>query len=160
MADQYEDDYDDIEETESQNTGKGLRAQLEKALETNKALQAQLSEFQTKARVAEVTEVLAAKGVNLKIAKFVPSDVTGEEAINAWLTDNADVFGFEVSETPVSTEPNVEPSAVASAKRIQSLGQQSVSPAQADDLTARIANAKSAEELDALLAEANRMFVQ
>ena len=83
------DDYDEQEES----PGKGLRAQLEQALREKKELESQVADLAGKYRQVEVTSILAAKGVNSKIAKFIPSDVTGEEAISKWLEENADVFG-------------------------------------------------------------------
>lgn len=91
-------DYEDGQES----SGKGLRGQLEQALADKKALEAEVAELRGKARQTEVSNVLTAKGVNPKVAKFIPADVEGEEGISKWLEENADLFGA----TPKTTTLN------------------------------------------------------
>lgn len=143
------------EETEEATEGgKGLRAQLEAALAANKAMSEQLSEFKTKSHQLEVKSVLEARGVNPKIAKFIGDDVTD---VDAWLTENQDVFGFTVGQG--TGEPNVSPDVVQQTQRLQNLTQSSVPAGKVEDLQARMANAKNDAELNDLWAEARSFLL-
>ena len=154
-------DYDDTTDTETESPAKGLRAQLEKSLEDKKALEKELSDLRAKVRQSEVTSALAAKGVNPKIAKFIPADVEGEEGISKWLEENADVFGgFEPQEgAPASEEPAVPQEVRDSAQRMQTLSSSSQSPSKIADIEARMKSAQTADELQELWAEAQRFVL-
>lgn len=79
----------DVEENDSgaqEQTGKGLRAQLESALAEQKALKDQLAEFQARERKAEVAKHL--EGYDPRVANFVPADADVAE----WLKENGEVF--------------------------------------------------------------------
>lgn len=156
-------DYDDSDE-QQESPGKGLRAQLEAALNDKKALETQLSELRGKVRQADVSSVLTAKGVNSKVAKFIPADVEGAEAIGKWLEENADVFGFttetqEQGAPQASQEPNVPAEQVQATQRMQNLGQSASSPSKLADIEARMKSAGTAEELQALWSEAQKFIL-
>lgn len=142
---------DEEQETEG---GKGLRAQLEAALAAVKAAEERAKAAESKARAADVKAVLDAKGVNPKIAKFIGADV---DDIEAWLTENADVFGFTVGQG--TGEPNVDPDAVGETKRFQNLSQQVAPAGKLEDIQARMASAKSDAEIDELWKEAQAFIL-
>jgi hypothetical protein len=99
MANQYEDDdFDDVEETQDANGPANLRKALKRAEKEKKELAEQLAAIQSDLRSRSVKEVLAQKGVPDKVAKFVPADVSTPEQIDAWLTENADIFGIKPAE--------------------------------------------------------------
>lgn len=156
-------DYDDASDEQTESPGKGLRAQLEAALAEKKSLESEVSKLRDKARQSEVSQVLSAKGVNSKIAKFIPADVEGEEAIAKWLDDNADVFGVSIQsdegEPTPAPGPNVPPGTVDAANRMQQLGQSAQAPTQLTDLQERMRNANTAEELQELWAEAQKFML-
>lgn len=98
---------DDQQEIEAgDDSGKGLRSQLEaalKRLEKAEAANAQLSKSVSERQLADV---LSAKKVNPKVARFILADgvdPSDSEAVDKWVTDNAEVFGVK-AEAP---EPNV-----------------------------------------------------
>ena len=95
MANQYDedDDFDVTDETQDANGPANLRKALKRAEKEKKELAEQLSAIQSDLRSRSVKEVLAQKGVPDKVAKFIPGDVSTPEQIDAWLTENADVFG-------------------------------------------------------------------
>lgn len=129
---------------------KDLRKQLEAANKRAKEVEAELSGVKSQFRERSVADVLTAKGVNPKVAKFIPADVDGEEAISGWLEENKDVFGFQVSEpqgSPVSDETKAQ---LSQANR---LAESAVSPDKVADIESRINNAGSLEEINAALAE-------
>ena len=90
MANQYDDDEDDLvaEETQQQdqNGPANLRKALKKAEREKKDLAEQLAKIQTDLRERSVKEVLATKGVPDKIAKFIPSDLAPDQ-IDGWLQE-------------------------------------------------------------------------
>ena len=94
---EYEDDDDDI--TTNSNDGNDLVKQLRKANKQKDKelaeLKAQFGDISKVQRERAVKDVLEARGVNSKIAKFIPSDIDPtEESLSKWLDDNGDVFGY------------------------------------------------------------------
>lgn len=153
------DTHDEEFEQEQESPGKGLRAQLEQALNDKKGLEAQLSELKGKVRQAEVGKVLSAKGVNHKIAQFIPSEIEGEEAIAKWLDENADVFGVQPQGDTPADESKVPEEVKESAARMQNLGSASQSPSKLADIEARMKGAQTAEELQELWQEAQKFVL-
>jgi hypothetical protein len=139
------------------DSGKGLRSQLEaalKRLEKAEAANAQLSKSVSERQLADV---LSAKKVNPKVARFILADgvdPSDSEAVDKWVTDNAEVFGVK-AEAP---EPNVSQADQAAFAQMQS--QDFTSPnfqtkaqaviAKAEELIAKGADVK---EIDKLFAE-------
>ena len=149
-------DYEDGQES----SGKGLRVQLEQALADKKALEAEVAELRGKARQTEVSNVLTAKGVNPKVAKFIPTDVEGEEGISKWLEENADLFGATSQDDDTQQQDaGIAPEVKESASRLQNLGSSAQSPSKLDDIEARMASAQTSEELQELWAEAQRFVL-
>ena len=149
-------DYEDGQES----SGKGLRGQLEQALADKKALEAEVAELRGKARQTEVSNVLTAKGVNPKVAKFIPADVEGEEGISKWLEENADLFGATSQDNDTQQQDaGIAPEVKESASRLQNLGSSAQSPSKLADIEARMASAQTSEELQELWAEAQRFVL-
>jgi hypothetical protein len=152
MADQYEDDDFDLDEdqpsqTQDQNGPANLRKALKRAEREKKELADQLASIQTELRGRSVKEVLEQKGVPTKVAKFIPGDVSTPEQIDAWLNENADIFGFQAPDA--SSE---EPSANArETQRINAALQNANTPSRDADTAAKLAGVKTREELDMLV---------
>jgi hypothetical protein len=140
---------------EQEPTGKGLRAQLEKALAEKAELAQKYEEAARKARQSELQTFLAGRELNPKIAQFIPDGVEGEEGISKWLDENGELFGVAPSK-PQEQKPEVDPSVVAAAQKLQGFNQASSAPSGFGDITARIKGANSREELAALVDEARR----
>jgi hypothetical protein len=146
---EYEDDEDDV--TTSDN-GNDLVKQLRKAAKQKDKelaeLRAQFEGISKAQRERSIKDVLESRGVNSKIAKFIPSDVDStEESLSKWLDDNGDVFGF-------STESNqsvVDPAQAAAYKRMNSVTEQGLTPDASDDIMRKLMNANSKEELDEVI---------
>jgi len=87
MANQYdEDDFDEVEDTQDTNGPANLRKALKRAEKEKKELTEQLAAIQSDLRSRSVKDVLASKGVPDKLAKFIPSEVSTPEQVDAWLT--------------------------------------------------------------------------
>ena len=146
----YEDD-DDITQDDSPND---LVKQLRKASkQKDKELAELRSQFEslTKGqRERAIKDALAARGVNSKIASFIPQDIDPtEESVSKWLEDYADVFGIEASQTQAT--PNVNPTDAAAYKRMTNSADSGTSPEHNGDIMQRLMNANSKEELDEVI---------
>jgi len=158
MANQYdEDDFDDVEGTEDQNGPAQLRKALKRAEREKKEMAEQLAQIQADLRSRSVKEVLAQKGVPDKVAKFIPGDVSTPEQVDAWLSENADVFGFSKPSDDSAQSAEVDKNAAAY-QRINAATQNANSPSRNQDLMAKIAGAKSIEDLNALTGNTSQRF--
>ena len=146
----YEDDDDDI--TTGDN-GNDLVKQLRKA---NKQKDKELAELKSQfdglskaQRERAIKDTLEARGVNSKIAKFIPSDIDPtEESLSKWLDDNGDVFGYQTTE---SNQPVVDPKQAADYNRMNNATGQAQTPDSSDDLLRKLMSANSKEELDEVI---------
>ena len=142
-------DYED-DDFDTDSSGNDLVKQLRKQL---KAKEKELSEkdsalnnLSKTQRERAVKDALASRGVNSKIAAFIPQDIDPtEESVSKWLEDYADVFGIEVSQTQT---PNVNPADAAAYKRMTNSADSGTSPEHNGDIMQKLMNANSKEELD------------
>ena len=142
----YEDDDDFTTEDSSNDLVKQLRkASKQKDKELNE-LRSQFESLSKGQRERAIKDALAARGVNSKIAAFIPQDIDPtEESVSKWLEDYADVFGIEVSQTQT---PNVNPADAAAYKRMTNSADSGASPEHNGDIMQKLMNANSKEELD------------
>lgn len=151
MSNQWDDDDDDY----SADAPSDLVKQLRKA---NKQKEKELAELKaqfeglTKAqRERAIKDTLTARGVNAKIAAFIPGDIeASEDAISKWLNDYSDVFGFETA--PQAT-PSIDPKVAKDYSRMTQASSQAVTPDAQEDIHRRLMNANSREELDQIIRE-------
>jgi len=146
----YEDE-DDITTDDSPNdlVKQLRRAAKQKDKELNE-LKAQFEGLNKAQRERAIKDALAARGVNSKIASFIPQDIDPtEESVSKWLEDYADVFGIETSQTQAT--PNVNPNDAAAYKRMTNSADSGVSPEHNGDIMQRLLNANSKEELDEVI---------
>lgn len=147
MADQEYDIYTDNES--DSKLVKDLRAQLKEKAEALKELETQVTTLKAGERKRTLSETLQAKGLNPKIAAFVPNDIEGD-AIDEWLTEYGDVFGVQVGEAPATQKQAIiarDSEQAAELRRIaaaESNGQQV-------DVQSVFANIENAESMDDLL---------
>jgi hypothetical protein len=146
----YEDDDDFTTEDTSNDLVKQLRkASKQKDKELNE-LRAQFESLTKGQRERAIKDALAARGVNGKIAAFIPQDIDPtEESVSKWLEDYADVFGIEAGQTQAT--PNVNPNDAAAYKRMTNSADSGVSPEHNGDIMQRLMNANSKEELDEVI---------
>lgn len=142
---QFEYDDDDEFETQQDEGPAALRKALKKAEKERKALLEELAGLRSETRQRTVKETLEAKGINTKVASLIPSDVTSPEQVAQWLDQYADVFGFNQA-----TTEEVDPDR-STVERVRSATSTAIPTGKEDDLAARVAGAKSREELDTLI---------
>lgn len=153
MSNQWDDDDDD--DYTAPEVNNDLVKQLRKA---NKQKEKELAELKANfenlnkaQRERAIKDVLTSRGINGKIAAFIPSDIdASEDAVSRWLDDYADVFGIE---QPQQATPNVDPNQAKQYQKMTQTVEQGVSPDAGDDIMRRLMNANSKEELDAVIRE-------
>ena len=146
----YEDEDDDSTQDLSQNND--LVKQLRKA---NKQKEKELAELKAQfdgvskaQRERAIKDVLEARGINKKVASFIPSDIDPtEESLSKWLTEYGDVFGI----TAEPTQDIVDPAQAAAYKKMNSAVDNGLTPDSSDDMLKKILNTNSKEELDEVL---------
>ena len=145
----YEDD-DDMDTTVSSNDDlvKQLRKQLKAKDKEMAEFKSQFENLSKAQRERAVKDVLEARGVNGKVAKFIPQDLDPtEESLSKWLEDNADVFGFQVEDK----QPAVDPAQAAAYKKINNAVDQGLTPDSTDDIMRKLLSADSKEALDEII---------
>lgn len=124
-----------------------LRAQLKEQATELKNTKGELTQLKGAQREQTLSEAIAAKGLNPKVAKFVPSDLEAS-ALDEWLAEYSDVFGG-----PAKSEPEpVAPSADELKMAALGIDEEPTITVPAD-LSARIAGAKDLKELQAILGQ-------
>lgn len=145
-----DDDEDDEDYTPTYDNDTDLVKKLRKALKAEqrraKELESNLGELSKSQKERILKDVFTARGVNPKIATFVPNDIEAtEEAISSWIDQHADVFGIQMDAPKVSAED------IASIKKMDSVLTGAETPAPSDDMMNRIAGADSEEEILSIL---------
>lgn len=148
----YEDD-DDTDTTESLSND--LVKQLRKA---NKQKDKEFSELKSQfenlskaQRERAVKDALASRGVNQKIASFIPQDIDPtEESVSKWLEANADVFGLQAES---SQQPNVDPAQATAYKKMSAATESGLTPDRGTDIYQKLMKANTREELDQVIRE-------
>ncbi len=146
----YEDD--DFDTDTSNDLVKQLRKANKQKEKELAELKSQFESLNKAQRERAIKDALASRGVNQKIASFIPQDIDPtEESVSKWLENYADVFGIQVPETP--QKPNVDPAQAAAYQKMTGAVESAQTPAAADDVMRRLLNAQSREELDAVIRE-------
>ena len=147
---EYEDEDDDYTNDSSNDLVKQLRKASKQKDKELQELRAQFDNLSKGQRERAIKDVLASRGVNGKIASFIPQDIDPtEESLSKWLDDYADVFGFESSQTQAT--PNVDPAQAAAYKRMTNTADSGSSPEHNADIMQKLMNANSKEELDEVI---------
>ena len=140
-----DDNLDTFQQFESEtDLVKKLRRDLKIATKRNKELEASYSELSKAQRERIINDALASKGVNQKIAKFIPSDVEASlDAINNWLESNSDVFGIAQgkADSPVNQQD------ISSMNKMADVTSNSSAPNSTTDMERKISEATSEADI-------------
>ena len=147
-------DYEDDDDFDTNDSSNDLVKQLRKASkQKDKELNELRSQFESLSkgqRERSIKDALASRGINPKIASFIPQDIDPtEESVSKWLEDYADVFGIESGQTQAT--PNVNPNDAAAYKRMTNSADSGASPEHNGDIMQKLMNANSREELDEVI---------
>ena len=144
----YEDD--DFDTDTSNDLVKQLRKATKAKDKELAELKAQYESLAKANRERAIKDALASRGVNSKIAAFIPQDIDPtEESVSKWLSDYADVFGVDTGSNQAT--PNVDPAQAAAYQRMTNAVEQGVTPEFQADIHRRLMNANSKEELDEII---------
>jgi hypothetical protein len=140
----YEDD-DDFFEEEDQTSGlQNLRKADRAKSKRIKELETELESLRSFQRQSVVSSVLNERGVNPKVATFIPADIaTDQESIAKWLDEHGEIFGVQ----PQVKQPMVDQENLSMLQQIDAVTSSALSPDDVNDLFSRVNNAQSAEEL-------------
>lgn len=144
------DGYDDDDfESEESNPLRALRKENRSKDKQIKELQEQLSALSKAQRERSLADVLSARGLNDKIAKFIPETVTSEEDVASWLEEFGDVFGATPAQPEVNDEVDPRLETLQKIATTQATGQ--APQGGPDQIAALIASARTPEELNKVL---------
>jgi hypothetical protein len=144
----YEDD--DFDTDTSNDLVKQLRKATKQKDKELAELKAQYESLAKSNRERAIKDALASRGVNSKIASFIPQDIDPtEESVSKWLEDYADVFGYETQSNQAT--PNIDPKQAAAYQRMTNAVEQGVTPEFQADIHRKLLNANSREELDEII---------
>jgi hypothetical protein len=141
-----EDEFSDLDETidRGDDVLKKLRRAERSKDKRVKELEAELESLRKFQREATVSQILSEKGVNPKVAKFLPADIDlSSDGISAWLEENGEIFGVAA---PVK-QSAVNVNDIAALRQIDAVTSGAISPDDVNDAYSIMNNAESAEEL-------------
>lgn len=143
-------DEDDEDYTPTYDNDTDLVKKLRKALKAEqrraKELETNLGELSKAQKERILKDVFTSRGVNAKIAAFVPNDIeASEEAISSWIDQYSDVFGIQQNASKVSEQD------IASMQKMNNVLTNAEAPGASDDIANRLANAESEDEILTIL---------
>jgi hypothetical protein len=143
----YEDDDFDSDSGDLVKQLRKANKQKEKELAE---LKAQFESISKANRERAIKDALASRGVNGKIAAFIPQDIDPtEESVSKWLEDYADVFGVDIQSNQAT--PNIDPRQAAAYQRMTNAVEQGATPEFQAQVHQKLMNANSREELDEII---------
>jgi len=150
------DDYDeefgeDARPNRDNNVLRTLRREVKSKDKTIKELQDRLDSLASQARERSVKDVLTAKGLNPKVGKFIPNDLTSEDEVMAWVEENSEIFGLTSQESSEGDSTGVNPNlqALSQIGQVQASGQPF--DGDSDQLASLIRSARTPEELNQII---------
>ena len=149
---EYDDDEDNTETEEDTNGPKALRDQNRKLNKQLKDLQTQFDQINGERRESSLKSYLSEKGLRPSIANWISKDgvdPTDSRALDAWVAENADEFNL----SPVSKDADTQNDTANDHQRMNDTQSQGARSGDRADIFAKIANAKTQEEVTALLSQ-------
>lgn len=123
---------------------KKLRRQVRQLEKSLKEKDSEVLELRTGQRDFLIKNILAEKGLNEKVARFVPADIEpNADALSNWINENADVFGLQTSQPE---EQRVTPD-LATLRQIDAVTANAITPDKLENMLLRIDQASSADEI-------------
>jgi phage-related protein len=141
-----EDEFSHLDETDGRGDDvlKKLRRAERSKDKRVKELEAELESLRKFQRESTISQVLSEKGVNPKVAKFLPADIDlSSDGISSWLEEHGEIFGVSA---PVK-QSAVDVNDMAALRQIDAVTSGAISPDDVNDAFSIMNNAGSAEEL-------------
>ena len=152
MADNDEFDNDNDGQNANQGSGKGLRAQLEAALEELKSIKDERDALAAKTRVSDLATLLKANKAREGAEKLYPKDAeVSEAAVKAWVEENA-AFVRDESASDETQDDGVSDETKENGRRLSKLADLAVQRTEGDlnNVIEQMKAAKTPEELSAI----------
>lgn len=149
----FDDDDEQVQGFDSEGI-KNLRKSYRDAQKRMKELEGELDQFRSSERQRSVSDVIASRGLNPRVAEIVPDYLSGRDEIQRWLEERADIFGSAQQDESVQQAAPVAPP--PNAGRL-SAALEAGEPVSGDEsqMIAMINAAKSPEELNRILFGSN-----
>lgn len=136
-------DFDDPFEDKS--TLNKVRRSERAAQKRIKELEQQLQELTKSKRSTDLSSILSEKGVNPKVAAFIPQDLeVTDESVTSWLGEYGDVFGISVKP---KAQREINEQDLDAYGQIDAVTGGALTPDGVNDAYSMISNAQSAEEI-------------
>lgn len=150
MPDGLDDLIDDSNPGSGQSNGGQLRKQLEEVLAQNKALTERLAAQDAAARQSNVASLFAKHSVPDLAKDFFPKDADPtDEAVTSFIERYGQLWGATAA--PATTPPDQQAATAAAQQFTSVAGQAPVAPLSEDQYRAKLAEAKSPEQLSQLI---------
>lgn len=125
-----------------------FRKQLKAEQRKNKELQESIISLQKTQKERIIKDVFTSKGVNAKIANFVPADIeASEEAISSWIDANADVFGIQTQHQ----EPAVNQQDITNLQRMNNATTNAGTPSFEETIASQLSGATTEADVMSIL---------
>lgn len=139
--------FDDDEEISEADLPKKLRAKIKELSSKVNDLESENNALKSEKRSQTVTKVLAEKGLNPGIAKFVPADLD-DEGVETWLSENAELFaGGQAQQSPQQAVIARDAEQAAAIRSMATAESRNSSAPEMQSVLAGIENASSMDEL-------------
>ena len=130
----YADEDDDFEYEDS-DLPKKLRAQIKQLSKERDEANSKVAQYESVERKRSIAVVLETRGINPKVAAFIPQDIeASEEAVAAWISEYGDIFSPSapkaIQQEPQAPAPEADPF-----RRMAAVEQVAQPPVSMDDLS-------------------------
>lgn len=144
-----EEDFDLDEQPTKRDDSSDLVRKLRKAERAKekriRELEDELGSLRSSQRESVIKSVLSEKGVNPKIAAFIPSTLeASSDAVSAWIEEYGDVFGYKAAN---DTDTQQQVPDLSALRQIDAVTSGALSPDRQEDLFLKLNQAGSAEEI-------------
>jgi len=150
---EFEDEGVEQERGQSDDVLKKVRRAERSKDKQLKQLQGELEELRRFKREVSVSKVLSEKGVNPKVAAFIPQDIeVNDESIASWLEQYSEIFGGNTATAEQSqVESKVSKNDLDALIQMNAATSGALTPEGTTNMASAIQNAESADEIIRLL---------
>lgn len=142
----WEDDDDTMEDDDPNSTDlvRKLRRSDRSKEKRIRDLESELNTIRSAQRGNSIKSILSEKGVNPKVAAFIPEDIDPTpEAVENWINEYAELFGLKNNAGQVNLSQND----VNALREIDSVTSGALSPDKEQDLLLRLDQAQSVDDI-------------
>jgi hypothetical protein len=142
----WEDDDDTMEDDDPNSTDlvRKLRKSDRSKEKRIRDLESELNTIRSAQRGNSIKSILSEKGVNPKVAAFIPEDIDPTpEAVENWINEYAELFGLKNNASQVNLSQND----VDALREIDSVTSGALSPDKEQDLLLRLDQAQSVDDI-------------